>query len=136
MYTCVYIGTHAWRCLPLSLRAHTSTHVSGHCCSGHHVLPPPPHTHPPTHPHTHVHVHPQVVEYRGDVLRPSLADMRERRYAVEGRDCYLFRATEHGVIDSTTLGNVARFTNHSCAPSLYTKVSAPRPPLPLLLLAF
>lgn len=32
-----------------------------------------------------------VMEYRGDCVRPSLADLREQRYRAAGRDCYLFR---------------------------------------------
>lgn len=63
-----------------------------------------------------------VMEYRGEAVRSSLADLREGGYRAVGADCYLFRATDATVIDSTVIGSWSRFTNHCCAPSLYTKV--------------
>ncbi|GFR43634.1 hypothetical protein Agub_g4734, partial [Astrephomene gubernaculifera] len=63
-----------------------------------------------------------VTEFRGEVVRPVLADLRERRYRAQGRDCFLFHVSRQVVLDSTHLGHYGRFTNHSCAPSLYTKV--------------
>ncbi|KAG1679268.1 hypothetical protein FOA52_009298 [Chlamydomonas sp. UWO 241] len=62
-----------------------------------------------------------VFEYRGDSVRSIVADLREQRYRTEGRDCYLFFLNEHVVLDATTQGSISRFTNHCCAPSLYTK---------------
>lgn len=71
-----------------------------------------------------------LFEYRGDSVRSLVADLREARYRVEGRDCYLFRLNDDAVLDATTLGSISRFTNHCCQPSLYTRVSSH--PLPLL----
>ncbi|KAL6758056.1 hypothetical protein V8C86DRAFT_1809198 [Haematococcus lacustris] len=63
-----------------------------------------------------------VAEYRGDALRPIVADMREKRYHREGRDCFLFKLPDDVVVDSTNAGTYSRFTNHCCQPALYTKV--------------
>lgn len=71
-----------------------------------------------------------LFEYRGDSVRSLVADLREARYRVEGRDCYLFRLNDDAVLDATTLGSISRFTNHCCQPSLYTRVRSH--PLPLL----
>ncbi|GLI58735.1 hypothetical protein VaNZ11_000489, partial [Volvox africanus] len=63
-----------------------------------------------------------VTEFRGEVVRPVLADLRERRYRAQGRDCFLFHVNGEVVLDSTHLGHYGRFSNHSCSPSMYTKV--------------
>lgn len=64
-----------------------------------------------------------VIEYVGQMIRPSVADLRERKYNEEGiGSSYLFRVDLETIIDATRVGNLARFINHSCNVSLYTKV--------------
>lgn len=63
-----------------------------------------------------------VAEYRGVLVRASVAGPREARYRAAGRDCYLFNLDDLHVLDATEAGAISRFTNHSCSPSLYTKI--------------
>ena len=63
-----------------------------------------------------------VVEYRGDIVRHSVANEREERYRKQKKDLYLFAANNQQVIDSTDVGSIGRFMNHSCAPSCYIKL--------------
>ena len=63
-----------------------------------------------------------VIPFRGEKLRPSVANLREKKYEETGKDCYLLMADPKTVIDTTCKGNVARFTNHSCNPNMYTKI--------------
>ena len=88
-----------------------------------------------------------VIEYVGDVIRPVLADDRERRYEKQVSlninhsllnmyqarskttikqlifqgigSSYLFRIDLDYVVDATKCGNLARFVNHSCEVSLW-----------------
>jgi histone-lysine N-methyltransferase SETD1 len=57
----------------------------------------------------------QVIEYIGDIVRPSVADSREKQYEASGLgSSYMFRVDSNHVIDATKAGNLARFINHSC----------------------
>ena len=51
-----------------------------------------------------------VIEYRGERLRRTVADARERRYRAAGKDCYLFNVNDDTVIDATMKGTKGRFT--------------------------
>lgn len=64
-----------------------------------------------------------VIEYLGDIVRPKIADEREKRYNDQGiGSSYLFRIDDDKVIDATIMGNQARFINHHCDPNCYAKV--------------
>lgn len=59
--------------------------------------------------------HDIVTEYLGEMIRIAVAEKREKDYERRGiGSSYLFRLDEEYVIDSTKMGNVARFVNHSC----------------------
>lgn len=56
-----------------------------------------------------------VIEYVGQMIRPSVADLRETKYEAIGiGSSYLFRIDVETIIDATKCGNLARFINHSC----------------------
>ena len=56
-----------------------------------------------------------VIEYVGQMVRHSVADLRERKYEATGiGSSYLFRIDLENIIDATKCGNLARFINHSC----------------------
>ena len=63
-----------------------------------------------------------IIEYSGEVIRSALTDKRERAYEALGIGCYMFRKDADYIIDSTMMGNAARFINHSCDPNCYSKV--------------
>ncbi|GIY75269.1 histone-lysine N-methyltransferase SETD1B-A, partial [Caerostris extrusa] len=64
-----------------------------------------------------------VIEYVGQMVRPLVADMREKKYTSLGvGSSYLFKVDVDGIIDATRCGNLARFINHSCNPNCYAKI--------------
>ncbi|KAI5067133.1 hypothetical protein GOP47_0017661 [Adiantum capillus-veneris] len=64
-----------------------------------------------------------VVEYVGELVRPRIADLRERQYEKMGiGSSYLFRIDNETVVDATKRGGLARFINHSCEPNCFTKI--------------
>lgn len=71
-----------------------------------------------------------VVEYVGEVIRHSVANVRERRYELALRargssdiaSSYLFRLSAESVIDATHKGNISRFINHSCDPTCMARI--------------
>lgn len=64
-----------------------------------------------------------VIEYVGQMVRPVVADLRERQYEAIGiGSSYLFRIDLETIIDATKCGNLARFINHSCNPNCYAKI--------------
>ncbi|CAH8667623.1 unnamed protein product [Dicrocoelium dendriticum] len=64
-----------------------------------------------------------VIEYVGQVVRKSVAELREQQYEAKGiGGSYLFRIDDDFVIDATMCGNNARFINHSCQPNCYAKI--------------
>ena len=64
-----------------------------------------------------------VIEYVGQMIRPVVADLRERNYEATGiGSSYLFRIDLDTIIDATKCGNLARFINHSCNPNCYAKI--------------
>ena len=59
-----------------------------------------------------------VIEYVGQVVRQTVADLREKRYEAVGiGSSYLFRVDGDAIVDATRYGNLARFINHSCSVS-------------------
>jgi hypothetical protein len=63
-----------------------------------------------------------ICEYTGDLVRATIADMRERKYTRSGMQMYLFRIDNDLIVDATVRGGKARFLNHSCCPNLRSKV--------------
>ncbi|GMI70467.1 Arabidopsis TRITHORAX 2, SET DOMAIN PROTEIN 30 [Hibiscus trionum] len=65
-----------------------------------------------------------VIEYTGELVRPSIADRREHFIynSLVGAGTYLFRIDNERVIDATRAGSIAHLINHSCEPNCYSRV--------------
>ena len=56
-----------------------------------------------------------IIEYRGELIRNEVANVRELQYEKNGQNAsYFFRLDENYVVDATMRGNMARFVNHCC----------------------
>ncbi|GAY48864.1 hypothetical protein CUMW_114940 [Citrus unshiu] len=65
-----------------------------------------------------------VIEYTGELVRPSIADRREHFIynSLVGAGTYMFRIDDERVIDATRAGSIAHLINHSCEPNCYSRV--------------
>ncbi|KAK4533719.1 hypothetical protein CCYA_CCYA18G4601 [Cyanidiococcus yangmingshanensis] len=64
-----------------------------------------------------------IIEYRGELVRSAVADLRERAYRQQGMgDSFMFRIDADTVVDATHIGSVARFVNHSCDPNSTARI--------------
>lgn len=55
-------------------------------------------------------------------IRGIMTDHREKMYEKKGIGCYMFRMDDMYVVDATMTGSGARFINHSCEPSCYSRI--------------
>ncbi|PIA29871.1 hypothetical protein AQUCO_05800150v1 [Aquilegia coerulea] len=64
-----------------------------------------------------------VIEYTGELVRPSIADRREHFIynSLVGAGTYMFRIDDERVIDATRAGSIAHLINHSCEPNCYSR---------------
>lgn len=64
-----------------------------------------------------------IIEYAGEVVRPVIADIRERRCydSLVGAGTYMFRIDDERVVDATHAGTIAHLINHSCEPNCYSR---------------
>lgn len=69
------------------------------------------------------HANDMVIEYAGEVVRPIVADIRERRCydSLVGAGTYMFRIDDERVVDATHAGSIAHLINHSCEPNCYSR---------------
>ncbi|KAJ3698232.1 hypothetical protein LUZ61_001937 [Rhynchospora tenuis] len=69
-----------------------------------------------------------VIEYIGEVVRPVIADIRERRTynSLVGAGTYMFRIDDERVVDATRAGSIAHLINHSCEPNCYSRMISVR----------
>lgn len=64
-----------------------------------------------------------VTEYCGELLRPSIADLREKKLydAQVGAGTYVFDLDGSLNVDATWAGNITHSLNHSCQPNCYSR---------------
>ena len=58
-----------------------------------------------------------LLEYRGEIIRVSVGDIREEKYKKAGIADYLFSFSDKQIVDATICGANARFVNHCHAPN-------------------
>ena len=70
-----------------------------------------------------LHVEDMVIEYAGEMVRPSVADRREAASynQLVGAGTYVFTLDDDYMVDATKAGNMAHLLNHSCNPNCYSK---------------
>ena len=64
-----------------------------------------------------------VIEYVGDLVRPCVADAREKSIynSTVGAGTYVFSLNKDYCVDATRSGNIAHLLNHSCNPNCYSR---------------
>lgn len=64
-----------------------------------------------------------MIEYAGEMVRPSVADRREAASynQLVGAGTYVFTLDDDYMVDATKAGNMAHVLNHSCDPNCYSK---------------
>eukprot|EP00939_MAST-03C_sp_MAST-3C-sp1_P000834 g834.t1 len=63
-----------------------------------------------------------IIEYKGEIIRHQVADLREEKYERLRFDDYFFRIDQSIICDATQKGSLARFINHSCDPNCRTQI--------------
>uniref|UniRef100_A0A0N4Z2M7 Histone-lysine N-methyltransferase n=1 Tax=Parastrongyloides trichosuri TaxID=131310 RepID=A0A0N4Z2M7_PARTI len=63
-----------------------------------------------------------IIEYKGEVIRSELGNVRERQYLSRGKGIYMFRADDDTIVDGTEKGGLARYINHSCDSNCKTSI--------------
>uniref|UniRef100_A0A183ETL1 Histone-lysine N-methyltransferase n=1 Tax=Gongylonema pulchrum TaxID=637853 RepID=A0A183ETL1_9BILA len=63
-----------------------------------------------------------IIEYKGEVIRSEVGEMREKKYEGQNRGVYMFRVDDERLIDATMAGGPARYINHSCDPNCSTRL--------------
>lgn len=64
-----------------------------------------------------------IIEYVGELVRPSVAEARERQSydSLVGCGTYIFRLNAKECVDATKAGNLAHLLNHSCEPNCFSR---------------
>ncbi len=57
----------------------------------------------------------QVVEYRGEQVRRSVADLRESKYQLEGKDCYVSLLFNTAIVCLCIFLEIAKIIRPPCA---------------------
>ena len=67
-----------------------------------------------------------IIDYVGEIIRPSVADVRERDEYDEsvGQGTYMFSLGGEAQmrLDATRVGNIANLANHSCEPNAHSRI--------------
>lgn len=67
-----------------------------------------------------------IIDYVGEIIRPSVADVRERDEYDEsvGQGTYMFSLGGEAQmrLDATRAGNIANLANHSCEPNAHSRI--------------